>query len=298
MTSLAGMTDRVIGLLQGSSRDQEEQTWILSAIGPADLSVRVQDPKTISRGLVEIGDELLWVARVDPSTSDVQIAPYGRGYQSTTAAAHAELSRMTNAPKWPRASVQAMINDTIVGVYPDLYVIGTTEFAAVAARTTYDLPADVDLIHSVSTQTIGPTRRWANLSRWRFNSQSDTSAFLTGKSIDLYQEPIPGQTVRITYARPPARFVDTSTEFASATGLNATAEECIIFGACMRLVGLTESPRLQIASIESTVRATAVPSGSSQAAFRHFLQLYQLALQSERERLQRSNPTSTHFRYV
>lgn len=298
MSTLTQLTDRVISHLQGMTRDQDERTWITSAITDTDLAMTVQEPKLISQGLAEIGDELLWVSRTDNSSGAVTIAPFGRGYQSTTAASHAENTAVVNSPKFPRSSVKSAINETISGIYPDLYVVANHEFPYVAARSTYELPAAADQVIGVKWQTIGPTKRWAALTRWDWNPQADTDEFTTGKSIDLLQEPISGRTIRVTYIKPPSAFIDDDTEFASATGLSASAQDCVVYGTCFRLVGLLESSRLQLHSIEATIRSQQVPPGSTQSAARHFLQLYQLSLQSERERLLRANPTSTHFRYI
>lgn len=298
MSNLTQITDRIRSYMQGFSRDQEEQTWLTQPATTTDLTLRVNEPKLISQGLNEIGDELVWVARTDNITGEVTVAPFGRGYQSTTATAHDVNARVINNPKFPRSEIRQAVNDAIRGVYPDLYVVENNEFPAVAARSTYELPADVDLVYSVTYETIGPTKRWANLTRWRFNPTADPDRFPTGKSIDIYQEPIPGRTIRVIYGKPPNVFADNSTEFSAATGLSATSEDCIVYGACFRLVGMLENPRLQISTIESQLRGQLVQPGATQYAARHFMQLYQLALQSERERLFRANPTSTHFRYI
>lgn len=298
MSNLNEITDRVISNLQGLTRDQDERTWILGAIDDLTLTWTVQEPKLITQGLAEIGDELLWVYRVDNATGQVNIAPFGRGYQSTVATSYPELTAIVNSPKFPRAEVKRAIGEAISGIYPDLYVVATVEFPFVAARSTYELPADCDQVIGVKWQTIGPTRRWATLSRWDWNPQADPESFASGKSLDLFQEPTPGQTIRVTYIKPPSAFSDNTTEFAAATGLSASAQDVIIYGACFRLVGLLESSRLQLHSIESQLRAQQVPPGSTQGAARHFLQLYQMALQSEQQRLAKVNPTSTHFRYI
>lgn len=298
MSNLNQLTDRVTSYLQGFSRDQEQKTWLTTSVDASGLTFKVNDPNFISAGMCEINDELVWVSRVDNSSGDVTVAPFGRGYQGTTATAHDINACIINSPKFPKRQIKQAVDDTIRGVYPDLYQIANYEFPAVAARTTYELPEDVDLVHRVTTETIGPTRRWAHLVRWRFDPQADPDRFASGKSLDIYQEPVPGQTVRVTYLKPPSTFADSTTEFATATGLNATAEDCIVYGACFRLVGFLESPRLQISAIEQQLRSQQVPPGSTQHAARHFLQLYQLSLASERERLIRANPTSSHFRYI
>lgn len=296
--NLEQLTDKVISTLAGFSRDQDEQTWLSEAIDADDTEMTVEEPKLISRGLVEIGDELIWVSRVDNSTGAVTIAPNGRGYHSTSAAAHDENDFVRNNPRYPRAEVKAVINDAVESVYPDLWASDSTEFAAVAARLTYEMPADVDHVRRVSWESIGPSRSWIPITRWRFDPSANTDRFETGKSLTIMGEPIAGRTIRVNYAKVPARFTNSSTEFATATGLPSTAENCVIYGACFQLVGYVENPRLQIQSVESQMRAQLVQPGSSQGAARHFLQLYQMALQSEREKLLKADPTTAHFRYI
>jgi len=296
--NLNQIADRVISNLQGMTRDQDERTWLTAPIDEMETSLIVQEPKLVSQGLAEIGDELVWISRVDNNSGAVTLAPFGRGYQSTTAVAHEANTAVVNTPKFPRRQVKDAINEAISGVYPDLYTVDNVEFPFIVARSTYELPAAADQVIGVKAKTIGPTKRWATLTRWDWNPQADPDEFPSGKSIDLFQEPVPGQAIRVTYIKPPNAFADDDTEFAAATGLSATAQDCIVYGACFRLVGLLESSRLQLHSIESQLRSQQVPPGSTQSAARHFLQLYQLALQSEQQRLNRINPTSTHFRYI
>lgn len=298
MSNLRQIIDRIASNLQGFTRDQDEQTYITGAIDADDLTMTVNEPKLITQGIVEIDEELLWVQRVDNSSGSVTVSPFGRGYLSTTAASHTSNSAVLNNPKFPRSQIHAAIDDAVDSVYPDLYVLANYEFSYVAARSTYEVPAAVDQVHRLTWENIGPSRTWLPLTRWNFDPTANTTRFPSGKSIDLFQAPIPGRTVRLTYIKPPSKFTDYSTEFATATGLNSTAEDVIVYGACYRLVGFLESPRLQIQSIESQLRSQLVPPGSTMNAARHFYQLYQLALSSERERLLRQNPTSAHFRYI
>ncbi|MEU1880310.1 hypothetical protein ABZ470_23625 [Streptosporangium sp. NPDC020072] len=298
MSTLASITDRIIATLQGASRDQAEQTHLVAGIADTDLTLQAFEPKLLSQGLIEIGDELLWVSAVDNGSGSVTIAPYGRGVQTSAPSAHDAGAMIVNNPRFPRALIRASVNDAISGVYPDLYARKTYEFPAVATRVSYEIPAEAEQVHRVSWQDIGPSKRWIPVSRWRFDPAASTDDFPTGKSLDLYQAPLPGRTVRVVYQRPPAPFTDSSTEFATATGLNASAEDCIVYGALFRLVGMLEAPRLQLAAIESQLRGQLVQPGATQSAVRHYMQLYQLALTAERERLLRSDPVSAHYRYI
>lgn len=298
MSNLRQLIDRVSQALQGFTRDQDQQTYITAPIAEDDLTLTVAEPRMISQGMVEIEEELMWVKSVDQASGTVTLAPYGRGYMSTTAVAHDMNVAVLNSPKYPNSQIRAAIDETVEGIYPDLYVLATYEFPFVASRVTYELPAAVDQVHRVNWQSIGPSQTWLPITRWNFDPQANTTAFPSGKSIDLFQAPVPGRTVRVTYKKPPSTFTDHTTAFATATGLNASAEDVIIYGTCYKLVGSQESPRLQLQSIESLLQAQLVPPGSTQNAARHYYQLYQNALTGERERLLRQDPPMAHFRRV
>lgn len=298
MSTLSQLVDRILATLQGFARDGEEVTYLTTETAVDDLTFTVNEPLLLSQGLAEIGEELLWIQRVDANSSTVTIAPFGRGYQGSTAAVHEVNSLVKNKPLFPRHNVVQAVNDAIGGVYPDLYVKASTEFPYVAARTTYELPATAEQVHSIRWEDIGPSRAWLPIQRYRFDPNADTTVFPSGRSLDLYQAPVPGRTIQVVYSKAASQFTASSQEFTTATGLPASCEPVIVYGACFRLVGFMESPRLQPNAIESQVRTTGLQPGSSRYAAQHFMQLYQLALMGERERLNRSDPTSAHFRYI
>lgn len=298
MSTAAQMTNRIVGALQGFTKDQDEQTYLTSSLDTSATSFTVSEPKLVSQGIVEVEQELMWVKAVDNTTSTVTLAPYGRGYMSTTAASHTANVAIVNNPKFPRSQIYLTLNDAIAGLYPDLYVTASTEFSAVAARNTYELPSDVAQVHRVTWEQIGPSLSWPSISRYRFDPRANTTRFPSGKSLDLYQFPIPGRTVRVTYTKAPSTFTDLATDFVAATGLPSSVEDTVIYGACWRLVGFLEPPRLQVQAQETVLRSSVVQPGASLSAARHFLQMYQISLQAERERLLRTDPTSMYFRYV
>lgn len=295
MSNLRQLIDSISAKLQGFTRDQDQQTYLTAPIDSDDTSLTVNEPKLITQGIVEIEEELMWIQRVDNASGTVTVAPFGRGYLSTTAASHTANTAIMNNPKYPKSQIHAAIDDAVDSVFPDLYVLNNYEFTFVSARQTYEVPSTVQQIHRVTWETIGPSRTWLPLTAWRFDPQANTTRFPSGRTVDIPQVPIPGRTVRVTYMTPPTKFTDYTTDFATATGMNSTAEDVILYGACYRLVGFQESPRLQIQSIETQQRSQLVPPGATQNAARHFYQLYQLALQSERERLFRRDAGQAHF---
>lgn len=298
MSTFADLTDRVIEGLQTFTADQDEQTYITTPINASDLTFTVDEPRLISQGIVEIDDEQLWVKKVDNLTGVVTVSPFGRGYRSSSAASHAMNARIIDAPIMPRITVKNAIQRVIDTVYPDLYVIKTVRFKYVAARQTYELPENVDQVHSITWQTIGPSRMWLPITRWRFDPLADKNIFPTGKTIDLYQCPVPGQEMMIAYISPPDNLVNDSDDFASVTGLSITAEQAVIYGACGQLTSHIDSARLNLQSIEATLRSQQVPAGSAMNLSKYYFGLYDMFIQQERERLLRLYPTPSHFRYI
>lgn len=294
MSTFAQLTDQVLLHLEGDSLDQSEQTFLTADIGSGNTVLSVDDASKISSGLAEIEDELIWVKSVDTSTNTITLSTLGRGFRSTTAASHSSGAVVTNNPRYSRFRVKQAINTAIRNVYPDLYVVKTTEFTYVAARLTYGIPSDVDQIHNVAWQVVGPSRVWKPIKTYTYTPNANTTSFPTGKTIDIWEGITPGRTVRVSYIAATTPLANNGDEFSTVTGLATTAEETIVYGACYRLVGFAEAPRLQVTSVESSFRATSVPVGAAQNAGKFFYAMYQESLAQERERMLRSNRSLMH----
>lgn len=297
MTTLAEITERVLEQMAGYV-DQSEQTHLTEAVTAGGLLLKVDEPRMLSQGLIEIGDELLWASRVDNNARQVTIPPYGRGYRSTTAASHPEGAAVINNPKFPRSSVVRAINDCIDGLYPDLYRVKSADLTYTAAQVSYELPADAQAVHRVSWEDIGPSRAWRSLYRWNFDPNADQSAFPSGRSLDLWQAPVPGRTVRVVYLAAPGTMSDPADDFTTATGLGADAVEAVVWGACYRLAGMLTAGRVQVQAIEATLRAQVVDDKTGLAVAQQFHALYQQSLAESRRRLLQQDPTGVHFRYA
>jgi hypothetical protein len=292
------LVDQVESNLRGFTLDQDEQTFLTSAIDADALTIPLDEARLISRGIVQIGDELVWVKGIDQSTSSAMVSPFGRGYLSTTAATHDTGTAVVDNPKFPRARIRSTIQTAVREVYPDLYPVASTEIPYVAARNTYALPAATRDVLSVHWQVVGPSRSWNSVKRWNYNPRANTDEFPTGKTIDLWGPITPGRTVQVDYITEPGTLDNDSDEFTTATGLGADVEEAVVYGTCYRMVGWLETPRLQIQSVESSMRSQLVPPKSATDAGKFFYAMYQESLSRARMRLLREHPTSLHFRYV
>lgn len=299
MSTYKQLIDQVELNLTGFTMDQGEQTFLTAPVASGDLTFKVDEPKLISHGIIQVDDELMWVKRVDNNTADVTISPMGRGYRSTVATSHLAGAMAVDNPKFPRQRIRDIINVSIQEVYPDLYVTKTAPlFPYVAARNTYALPVDAKSVLSVNWQTIGPSQTWMSMKRWRFTPRADLTAYPTGKTIDLWSTVIPGRSIKVDYTTTPNALVNDADVFDVVTGLESFAEEAIVYGACYRLIGWLETPRLQVLAVESTLRSALVPNKSATDAGRYFYAMYQESLSRARRKLLQDNPNSLNFRYV
>lgn len=293
------LVSRVRQQLLGYTKDQASITYLTSPMTATDTTFMV-DPETVtnlSKGMVEIDDEILLIKKFDRSTGTVTVTAgtNGRGQEGTTATTHSVNAIVTDDPMYPRARIKEAINDTINGVYPDLWVFADYEFPKIAARYEYPVPADCEDVYKVTVNTIGPSAVWFPLSSWRFNPSASTTAGQvkptptpTGKSIQIMRDFIvPGRFIRVEYIKRPSVLVNPTDDFVTTTGFPDRYIDLITYGACWRMLPAYESARLQQKAIEATERAPLVPTGAGSNASKYYMALYQQRLTEERTRLQR-----------
>lgn len=292
------VVQRVKQQLLGYTRDQASISYLTSPMTDTDITFQV-DTETVtnlSRGVVEIDDEMILLKKYDRTTGMCTVfgglSGTGRGAEGTTAAAHGLDSIVTADPRYPTTRIREAINDTIQAIYPDIWVFGETEFSYIAARYEYPLPVEVEDVFRVTWNTIGPSGIWRPARTYRFNPQASTTPGQvlpipapTGKTIQILDGGIvPGRAIRVTYSTKPGELV-TGSQLFSSTGLDDRMVDMIVYGACWRLLPGQEAGRLQQQSIESTERAPLVPAGASNNASQYYLGLYQRRLNEERDRL-------------
>lgn len=294
-TTFDQIVDRVKQQLLGYTKDQASISYLTVAMTPTDILFQA-DGETItnlSRGLVEIDDEMLMVKKFDRSSGTVTVMAglNGRGVEGTTPSAHDLNAIITNDPRFPRARIKEAINDTIQAVYPDLFVFGEYEFPYQAARYEYPIPAEAEDVYKVVVNTIGPSRVWFPSQKWRFNALASTGSQVaptptpTGKTLQIYDFVVPGRDVRVSYTKKPNTLTNNDDPFEATTGLPDRVIDLIVYGACWRLLPAYEAARLQQQNIEATERAPLVPTGAGSQTAQLYLSLYTKRLNEERDRL-------------
>jgi len=297
------MTDRIETLLHGYSMNTESTTWLTAAITDAvTTSIAVNDASVVSRGFIQIGDELMYVNSTNNIDNVLTLAPWGRGQRGSVAAAHDNLSKVITAPVFPRYEIKKAINDTLNSVYPQVFGVAQYQFNYIAARTTYDIPDAVENILSVTHSVIGPSKEWLPVRAWQIDRTANPTAFGDGTnfghSLSVYSPIVPGRAVNIAYAKRPTLFDLASTEtqeMSTITGIPSYAEDVLIYGAAFRMVSFLDPARLGPLSAEADVLDNQRGPGSGANAARFLFNVYNTRLNEVAENMRRQFPVRSHY---
>ena len=280
--------------LTGYTNRQDQATYLTAPMASDDLSFTVADGTVLTRGLVEIDDELIWVDSFDRSTNTATVPQYGRGFRDTTAQSHTAGTRVTIAPSFPRSVIRRNINLAIDGVYPDLFGTFYTIFNWQAARTTYVLPNEAIDILGCSWQTIGPSKEWLPVRHYRVDRMANPIYWGSGKTVSIREGIIHGRPVMVTYTKKPTTLTYDTDDF-TMTGLSDSAREVIILGAAYRTAMYLDLGRVPAATAEADAQQGNDPVGSAANIGRVLQQMYQQRLLVEVRRLQEQYPPRTHY---
>lgn len=295
MSTFGELTEQTLLQLYGYTTLQDQSTYLTAGVNASATTLGVGDVASVSRGVLEIDDELMWVDSINTQQSTLTLPPYGRGFRGTTADSHATGARVTSSPMFPRSAVKRAINDSIRAVFPDLFGVGTTTIMFNPAVSTYSLPAGSLDVLQVSWQSIGPSREWLPVRRYRVDKNADPTTFTSGVTVSLYDAIVPGRNVRIVYTKQPTALSAAADDYVTVTGLPASTEDVIRLGAAYRMVPFFDSAHLSGMSAEADFSANQRPVGSSAQLGRFLLQMYQVRLAEETKRLQSLFPTRSHY---
>ena len=189
---------------------------LTAPVGESGTSLTVDDGTQVSKGLVEIDDELIYVQVAD-STGTAVIPPWGRAQVGTTAGSHATGSRVRIHPAFPRSVIKRELQTAISQLYPDLWsnVVDTTSILTTLGDYTYTLPAAVESIVHLDVQPASTNYPWVPITRYRFDPGASTADFPSGKSLSFFQYLQADQVLKVTYRAKFTPFTSESDTLAS-----------------------------------------------------------------------------------
>lgn len=302
--TLSQMMDEVSSNLAGYTFQQDRATHLLSAVttttsssaSPLVLSLASTD--NMSKGIVEIDEELMWIDSTDRVANTATVAPYGRGYNGSTAATHTADSKVTVSPTFPKVNIKRAINDTIRALGSQIFAVKSTTFTFNPAQSTYAFNnLNIKNILTVSWQAIGPSQEWVPVRRWDFDSVANATAFGAGAQTITFggDAPMAGRTVKVVYATDPSPFTSNSEDYATVTGLPESTRDVVVLGAAYRLISFLDPARAAQTSPQADETDSKRPYGASNTAFKALLALYQLRLDAEVKAQQQNYPPRVHY---
>lgn len=294
-TALGDLIEEVLLNLEGYIEDQDVFGTLHAAVTNSALTFQVDgavfpDGSGFSPGIVELGDELVYVQAVDRATG--VFSGCLRGWRGSTAVAWPAGTLVRNNPRFPRLSVKRAINDTLESLYPRVYSVKTTEFTYQGSRLTYDLPADCREVVDVSWLEPGASRKWVQARRWAFDRDSASSS-ATGRTLELY-DASPGRTVKVTYEAEPTTLTLLADLF-SATGLPSWCKEIVVLGACWRLLANLDAGNVGSRAAEQRLVNGQAPLGSGVQVAKQFAQMFELRLQAAEARLRQEHDVRIRY---
>ena len=295
MSNFGQLADRVDAVLHGYTENTEPSTWLTTSATSTSTSLTVYDASVVGRGYVQIDDEIVFVNSTDNVANTLTISPWGRAQRGTTAAAHDPNAKVTVAPIFPRQEIKNAINNTIDSMYPSVFAVGSYDFAYVASQYSYSIPSAVQNILSVTYSIVGPSKEWFPARAWQLDRTADTDAFANGKSISIYSEIVPGQTVHISYSKRPTLLVNDNDDYETVTGFPSYSEDVVIYGAAFRMISFLDPSRLGPQSAAADILDGVRPNGSGQNASRFLYNIYQQRLNEVANNQRRQHPIRSHY---
>lgn len=285
--SVSRLIDETQAALHGYVRDQAQVTDLVQAMDPIQLTGSVSEGSQLSRGLIEVDDELMHIKGVEPS-GVFAVQPWGRGQSGTTAADHAVGAKVTMSPLYPRKVVRDGIYWCLREMFPRVFAVREQLYDVDVVRTNFPLPDDCWQVFAVEWSVPGPSRMWQRMFRWRMNNTATTT------EIELLGRRWPGpEKLRVLYAvQPPASY-----EFDDLTAYGYTQHlhDIIVMGTTARLLMLTEPARLQVESVESHGRSEVVEGGTLTQVAQRMYALFDRRVEQESLRLMQRFPPRMHL---
>lgn len=293
MSTFADVVNDVWTYLYGFGLERDKETSLASAISDGvTTTIQVTDGSQIDRGYIEIDDEIMGVQSSERNSGIVTLHPWGRGASGTVAETHALGTRVVNNPTFPRTRIKTTINQIISNIYPEVFAIGIdgTNIAS-PARASYPVNAAAESILSIRVQTLGPSQYWRPVTRFNFDPLANAGSFSTGRNVDIFEAMPPGRPIKIIYRSRFGVFTADTQSF-SDVKLLEDYRDLIAIGAEARLLPALDGPRMQLGKMESRALAQFVQPGLASQVAKSLQQTFQARLIDERNRLQRTYPSS------
>lgn len=293
MSTVNSLVEEAAASLRGYVRNQEQVTYLTADCTESDTTLTVGNGARISAGRIAIGDEILEVDSIDGNT--VNIFPFGRGADGSTAAAHTANDRVVANPLFPRYRVRLAVEESIKSVATMVPAVATTEFTFNPGTYSVNLPADVAEVLNVQGEQAGLTNTWTTINRYRVDKFADETAFAGGNSLVVLAGAFPGKKVQVTYTKTAPALLTDATDVVADLGLRPTLRDVITLGAVARLLSMVDISTLDPSSVQALFVDEKRQPGSTTRIVSQLWALYRERLDEEKNLFMRQNPARIHF---
>lgn len=305
-TTLTNLIDEILINMAGYTMQQDRATSLSAAISTTTTTtLSVSSTADIGKGIIEVGEELMWVENFDRVANTLTIAPWGRGYLGTTASTAATSSKVTISPTFPKHVIKRAINDTLNAMGASIHGVKQLTFTYNPAVTTYELldgatNVTAQNILAVHWQEVGPSKEWIPVKRFSFEPYADIttwggSAASPAQTISVYDYITPGRTVKVMYASAPVTFTSNDDVFTTTTGLPQTCKDVVVLGATYRLLTYLDPARASQTSPQADEIDSKRPFGGVGNVMRQIYALYTTRLAEEAKAQLQQYPPRVHF---
>lgn len=306
-TTLSNLIDEILINMAGYTMQQDRATSLSAAISSTTTtSLSVSSTNDIGKGIIEVGEELMWVENFDRVGNTLTIAPWGRGYLGTTASTAATSSKVTISPTFPRYVIKRAINDTLNAMGASIHAVKQITFTYNPAVTTYELldsssnNVTAQTILAMHWQEVGPSKEWIPIRRWSFEPYADIttwggSSASPAQTVSVYDMITAGRTVKVMYAAAPTPFTSNSDVFTTTTGLPETCKDVVVLGATYRLMTFLDPARATQTSPQADEIDTKRPYGGVGNVMRQIYALYTQRLAEETKAQLQQFPPRVHY---
>lgn len=293
MPTVSDLIEDASASLRGYVRNQEQVTYLTADCTAADTTLTVANGGRISPGRVTIGDEIVEVDSIDGNT--VNVFPFGRGADGSTAAAHTANERVVANPLFPRFRVSEAVVESVRSVSTQVPGVATSEFTFDPGTYSVNLPADVAEVLDVQGEQPGLSNTWTPINRYRVDKHAEGAAFAGGNSLVVLAGAFPGKKVQVTYTKKASSVITPATDIVTDLGLRATLRDVITLGAVARLLSMVDISTLDPSSVQAMFVDEKRQPGSSVRIVSQLWALYRERLEEERNLFIRQNPVRIHF---
>jgi len=290
MSTVGTVVDRTLRQLMSGT--VEERNKVALVVTAADTSITfLYDLGGIRPGgVIQIDSELIYVWEINSGAKSITVE---RGWNGTTAAAHAIGAIATIDPKFPRAQILEAINaelDDLASPVNGLFQIKTLEFNYNGVWSMVNLPTTDKIIDLVSVSLRYLATDYPKIRRCRLIRDLPNDDFNAGYGLRFDEQVRSGRMI-VVYKTPFINVTTESQNLQNVAGIPSSCEDILMMGAQIRLVSPREVKRNFTESQGDTRRAEEVPSGSISNSINNIIRMRRDRITAEAAKLTRQYPT-------